>query len=94
MNIADLIARRLRNHENLIGVSAPEVRAVVAEAFSEMERLSFPGGTTLDDVIGGEWESCEACEWMDLTENMKHDEEGVPLCPPCARGLEQEASEA
>lgn len=94
MNLADVIARRLRNHKNLIGVSAPEVRAVVAETCNELDRLAFPEGTTLDDALNGEWEACESCERMDLTENMRHDDENTPLCAECMESLIAEGGQS
>ena len=90
MTITERIAHKIENSPRLRGVPVAVIEDIVDHAMQELAALPFPDGALLEDVIEGEWHSCESCDVLGMSENMKHDEENVAMCPSCADELAEE----
>lgn len=83
MKIEKLLAKKINRRCADRLIPAAIVADVLEMAMAALERMPFPEGLTVADVIAEDWQRCETCDALMREDGGNHDVEGTPFCDEC-----------
>lgn len=82
--LADHVFEGIKDHDDLVGIPRPIIRAVTQAALSEAYGIT----KSMPDDPGLEWSACVVCDLVSPTEDMiqetdEHGDDGETICAGC-----------